>query len=264
MKSLMRLSIFTTCTRPYDRGDLIDEALACYKELADEVVVNDRNWPMEFTWPHIGKSFQQGYEAATGDWAIRADLDYIFHEQDFGKIRQALKQYPNTPAISFYKWQFILPDRYNLKSRVLIAMNKAKFGDRIKLNGGGDLCQPTLDGRELKLNEMPEVGVPVYNYEKMTKTKAQIMEDQGRMDRAWHRHFGGYQLSEDGSNESAYEGWLKMVVGRFNKPSEHIKIKDHPKYIQETIKNLKPEQWGYSGFGNLPENNYVQSLKHSR
>lgn len=262
------ISIFTTYSDPLERGDLASPGTWCFYELADQVVIVDggeRNlhiphvgvdikkinyrWPQEFDWPFIGQQMQRGYEACSGDWCIRMDLDMLFHQKDFGKIRQALKDYPNAPAVSFYKHQFVLPDRYNLKSRLILALNKKKFGDRITLSGGGDLCQPQLDGKDLSLDEIPQAGVPIYNYEKLIKTKEQIMDDQGRMERAWKRHFGEYQMSKDGSDLSAYKAWYKMQEGRFNKPSEKIPLSAHPKYIQETIKNLKPEMFGYNGFG---------------
>jgi glycosyltransferase involved in cell wall biosynthesis len=136
------------------------------------------------------------------------------------KYASALEDYPNSPAVSFYKWQFILPDRYNLKSRLVLAVNKAKFGDRIKFNGGGDLCQPTLDGKDLDLNEIPQSGVPFYNYEKMTKTKAQIRSDAERMENAYQQRFGRDLYSYD--KRDAYQGLIDMMVGRFNKPQKQI------------------------------------------
>jgi hypothetical protein len=47
-----------------------------------------------------------------------------------------------------------------------------------------------------------------------------------------------------------------MVTGRFNKPQKEIDLASHPQVIQDTIKNLKPEQLGYSLFGER-KNNYV-------
>src|SRR3990167_4861081 len=102
----MKLSIFTTATNPIDRGDLI-EAITCFNEIADEVIYVDGGnyrfdgerdiawfeapkmkevlcpWPKEFSWEFIGEQFQRGYEACTGDFVIHADLDFIFHENDY-------------------------------------------------------------------------------------------------------------------------------------------------------------------------------------
>lgn len=252
----MKLGIFTTITNPEVRGDNYKDALACYNELADIVTVIDgkKTWPHDFSWPLIGQHFQRGYEQTDADWVIHADLDFIFHEKDFSAIREAFEQNPNEPALSFYKHQFILPDRYNLKSRLVIAVNKKKFGDRIRFDSGGDLCQPSLDGKELKPDYVKEAKLPFYNYEKMTKNEEQIRNDVERMAKAWARYFGEYKL---GTELTAYDEWLKMVKGRFNKPQQSIALKAHPKFVQETIKNLQPDQWGFSGFGNLVTNSYT-------
>lgn len=275
----MKLSVFSTLTDPLERGDPLFQAIEGYGDLADELVLVDgskesrlkdgyhevgsgivravnHEWPDEFKWDLIGQQFQRGYEASGGDWVIHCDLDFIFHERDYGKIRQALKDYPSSPAVSFYKYQFIQPDRYNLKSRLILAVNKGAFGDRITFSGSGDLCQPQLDGRDLDLNEMPQAGVPFYNYEHILKTKEQSMADVGRMDRAYQRHFGKWLYSKDGTDESAYEGWLAMMLGRYARPSKQIPLHEHPRAMQETISLLKHDQFGYNAFGNLSVNDY--------
>lgn len=271
----LKLSIFTTCTNPHIRGDMFDEAIKCYTDLADEVVivnggenvgfntklknkkikVIDYEWPKEFDWPFIGQQFQRGYEAATGDWVIHMDLDMIFHEKDFATIREVMEKYPNQPGISFWKYQFILPDRYNLKSRIVLMVNKKKYGDRIRFDSGGDLCQPSLDGEQIPSYAVAEARVPIYNYEKMTKRSDQIMDDCGRMERAWNRYFGVYQMGSDGTDESAFDQYVKLVHGRLLKPQEFIKLKMHPKYVKDTIAYLTPEQFGYEGFGLFLETN---------
>ena len=278
----MKISTFTTVTNPQQRGDNWEDAYRCYEALSDEVVVVDGSykevnkyyeiqrfmmvtyfWPIEFKWDFIGQQFQRGYEAATGDWVIHADLDFIFHEEDIDRIRSVLYDFPGAPAVSFYKHQFIQPDRYNLKSRLVLAVNKREYGNRIKFNGGGDLCQPTLDGLDIDIDSIPASGIPFYNYEKPTKTEAQIKDDVGRMDRAYERFFGRY-LYGKGTDESAYEGWLKMVLGRYNKPQKEVSLESHPLFVQKTLKNLRPDQFGYNAFGRLKENNYVENLVSSR
>lgn len=274
----MKLSVFTTATNPVSRGDLFDEAMDCYRDLADEVIYIDgsgdfkdgqkiqyedktievySHWPKEFSWKLIGNQFQKGYEACTGDWVIHADLDFIFHQDDFERIRRACEDNPEAPALSFWKYQFILPDRYNLKSRLVIAVNKKKYGDRIRFDSGGDLCQPSLDGANIRPDDVPQSRVPIYNYEKILKTKEQVMDDVGRMERAYRRHFNETQYGSDGTDEHAYKLWLKAQLGKFAKPQKTIPLSSHPKYIQKTIKNLTPEQFGYDGHGRLGRNIYV-------
>lgn len=253
----MKTSAFITITRPKERGDLYIECLEAAYEIFDEVIVVDGEdtWPKEFDWPLIGQHFQKGYEAATGDWVVHLDTDFILHENDKQAILNAFKEHSDAPALSFWKYQFILPDRYSLKSRLVIAVNKAKYGDRIRFDSGGDLCQPSLDGKELKPDQVPEARVPFYNYEKILKTEAQIKDDVGRMARAWERHFGEAKLGSD--DESAYREWLKMTVGRFGKAQEKVALSFHPEVMQKTIEGLRPDQFGYNGLGHLEDNMYV-------
>lgn len=275
----MKLSIFTTQTNSGLRGDNVADALECYTELADETIIVDgsfpesqngqltqdgdkehpeflmHHWPKEFKWPFIGEQFQRGYEACTGDWVIHADLDHIYHEDDYDQIREVLSNHNDQPAVSFLKRQFILPDRFNLKSRLIVAVNKGKFGDRIRFDSGGDLCQPSLDGKYIEPGTVPDIKIPIWNYEKILKTKEQIMDDVGRMERAYRRHFGKTQYGSDGKDEDAYNHWLKAQKGKLDKPQEAVRLEDHPKVMQETIRNLRPDQWGYNGFG-LKEKNH--------
>ena len=254
----MRTSAFITITRPKERGDLYIECLEAANEIFDEVIVVDgeRTWPKEFNWPLIGEHFQSGYEAATGDWVVHLDTDFILHENDKQSILHAFEQHKDEPALSFWKYQFLLPDRYSLKSRLVLAVNKGEYGDRIRFNSGGDLCQPSLDGKELKPDSVPEARVPFYNYEKLLKTEEQIKDDVGRMARAWQSHFGEYKLGGP-DDESAYQEWLKMTVGRFTKAQEKVALTFHPAVMQETIRNLRPDQFGYDGLGHLGRNMYV-------
>lgn len=249
----MRIVAFITVTNPKERGDTFDQCYQSAKGFCDDVVVIDgsKTWPKEFSWELIGNHFQKGYEECDADFVIHLDCDFIFHEKDYDAIRKACESNPEAPALSFWKYQIFTPYRYTLKSRLVICVNKAKFGDRIRFDSGGDLCQPSLDGKELKPDDVPEARVPFYNYEKLAKTKEQVADDCGRMDRAYYKHFGKYQLSEDGSDKSSFEGWCKMVTGRYKKHQNKLKLEDHPKVMQETIKNLRPDQFGYNGWGML-------------
>lgn len=252
----MRIGAFITITEPEKRGDLFKQCLKSAEGFCDvvEVIDGKETWPREFSWDTISWHFQKGYEAVQADWVFHLDTDFIFHEKDYRAIRRACEINNSQVALSFYKWQFILPDRYNLKSRLVLAVNKGLYGDRIRFDSGGDNCQPSLDGQYIDPNNIPEAGIEFYNYEKIIKTEAQIRDDVERMARAWQRYWGNNKL---GTTKTAYDEWLGMMIGRFNKPQKDILLIHHPLVMQNTIKNLKPNQWGYNGFGRLEVNNYV-------
>lgn len=255
----MKIGAFITITRPEERGDLYKECIQMANECFDTVTIIDGKdtWPQEFNWPLIGEHFQKGYEQTDAEWVFHLDTDFIFHEQDYAAIRRACET--DAPALSFWKYQFISPNKYSLKSRLVIAVNKKKYGDRIRFDSGGDLCQPSLDGVELRPDQVPEARIPFYNYEKVLKTEAQIKDDVGRMARAWQRHFGEYKLGGP-DDESAYKEWLKMTVGRYQKPQEEVSLSFHPKVMHDTLRNLRPDQFGFNGFGNLQNCKYIDTL----
>ena len=72
---------------------ILKEALNCFNDIADEVIVTGSDWPEEFTWSQIGKYFQQDSNESKGDWNIRMDIDYFFHEKDVNKLYDYLRKY---------------------------------------------------------------------------------------------------------------------------------------------------------------------------
>lgn len=309
---MSKISIFTSITNPEQRQDAWKEALECYLDFADEVIVVNgssielnisplcgmygqstpdklkfiyNKWPEEFDWKFIGQQFQRGYDACTGDWVLRMDIDYIIHENDFEDIRKFLDNC-TTPVACMPKKQFLLADEYRVKSLIPIAFNKKKYGDRIKLDSGGDLCQPSLDGIEIDKEKMPIIsrkvpvmvsgvsnkqieerlpnvqeedgilymmdkGIHIWNYDFSLKEKEVIKKDFARFARAWYRTFGKYTLGGP-DDESAFNYFLKMQTGRYRSGGwASCQYQEHPKYIQEKIKNITPEQFGYNMFGNI-------------
>ena len=245
---MFKLSIATSYTDPESRMDPWKEALSCYEDVADEVVRSGENWPYEFTWDYIGKVFNESYKKASGDWVIRMDLDYFFHEKDFAEIRKTLNENFDKPAIAFPKYQFFTPERYNLKTNIVIAYNKKHFPN-IELNGGGDLCLPTINGKEITPSDVPISKIYLWNYDSMFKTKQVIAEDRARFARAWFRYFGDFGKGEGDDTEKAFKTWLEMVESRYKKHKKLMQLDRHPKYIIEKITNLNESQFGYNAFG---------------
>ncbi|MDA9655642.1 hypothetical protein N9S94_01360 [Candidatus Actinomarina] len=243
-----KISIFTTMTNPESRGDPWKEALKCYEAIADEVVIVGENWPYEFTWDHIGKTFQEGFDKCSGDWVIRMDLDYFLHEKDFSKLIQAIRANLDSPALAFPQYQFFTPDRFQVKTKLCVALNKKKF-PQIKLNGGGDLCMPTLDNVQILNTSVPSYNIPIYQYDSMFRTKSIIAEDRARFARAWNNYFQDFGDRGGPSQEEAFEAWFEMIKNRYLLHTNKISLNRHPQYIKNKLENLTIEQFGYSAFG---------------
>ena len=255
----MKISICTTMTNPEERMDPWKEALDCYKDFSDEIIVTGKNWPVEFSWDHIGKTFNEGFEKSKGDWSIRMDLDYFFHEKYMSKLKPKLEKYSNHPAVAFPQYQIFTPDRYQIKTKLCIAINKKKFPD-VKLNGGGDLCAPTLNGKQIRHSDVPFVNIPIWQYDSVFRTKEIIAKDRARFARAWNRYFKNWNDRGGGTPEEAFDAWFMMIKERYKKHVHKIQLNEHPKYIYEKLKNIESDQFGYNAFG-LRENTKFSKLE---
>lgn len=242
------ISIFTTFTKPEIRNDPWKEALDCYLDFSDEVIVTGTDWPEEFKWKQIGKYFQEGFNMSKGDWAIRMDIDYFFHERYLNKLERSLDKFKDFPAVSFPQYQFFSVNKFQLKTRLCIALNKKKFPN-IKLNGGGDFCLATLDGKLIDPRKMPNVNVPVYQYDSMFRTQDIIAKDRARFARAWFNEFNDYGDRGGAREEEAYSAWLKSMTSKYKFHTNNFSLELHPKYIKDKLRNLEPSQFGYNLFG---------------
>ena len=250
----MNISTFTTMTKPDERGDPWKEALSCYESFSDEVIIVGKEWPHEFKFDLIGKYFQEGFNKCTGDWVFRMDIDYFLHENDLEKLIKALSKYSNYPAISLPQYQFFTPDRYQIKTRLCVALNKKMFPD-IKFNGGGDLCLPTLNNEIINTKKVPNINIPIYQYDSMFRTKEIISSDRARFARAWYREFNNYGDRGGAEPDIAFKYWYKMIEKKYQFHIHKIKKEDHPMFIKDTLLNLSEDQFGYNAFG-LKDNTY--------
>ena len=241
------LSIFTTMTNPDSRNDPWREALNCYEYFSDEIIITGQDWPNEFSWEHIGKTFQEGLDKCSSDWAMRMDIDYFLHEKDRSKLRKLLDKYSEFPALSLPQYQIFTPNRYQIKTRICLIFNK-KYFKNIRLDGGGDLTLATLNNILIDPKKVPMLNVPIFQYESTFRTKEILQEDRGRFARAWFRYFGTYESRGGGTPQEAYDAWFEEIAKRYPKHSFKMKIDDHPKFIINKLKNIKEEQFGYNAF----------------
>ena len=244
----MKLTIFTSMTNPEDRMDPYKEALSCYEDFADEVITVGQDWPEEFSFEYIGTTFQEGFDKSNSDWVIRMDIDNFFHERDILKIMKVLQKHKDKPAIVFPKFQIFTPDRYDIKAKMCIAYNKKQFPN-IKLNGGGDLCLPTINGMILDQSNVPNENIPIWNYDSIFKTKTIISKDRARFARAWKSCFGDWGDRGGGTENEAFDAWFEMITDRYKKHTLKLNLSDHPKYIAKSIASLTKDQFGYNAFG---------------
>lgn len=283
----MKLSILTTITNPDERQDKWREALGCYIEFADEVIVVNGGdetkfdvllsrtayykfpelklihlpWPYEWNWIELPRHLNAGLEKCTGDWVIKLDIDQFIHEKDFRELRAKLRTCPeDCDVATFQKMSMTYGKKYYQKGGqpiafrnlgfVSIGLNKDKKTDLcfpIKQDGFievGDYLLPV--GRQLKEFK---TGISYWNYDYFFKTRDFTEKEFFRFSRAYYRYFKRWTFGK--TAVSSFHVFLNMMKGRHDRSPYTYKLSDHPKYIREAVKNLKPEQFGYNAWGLL-------------
>lgn len=253
-------------TDPDKRKDPWREALSCYEDIADELVVTGQDWPEEFRWDYIGEEIsQKGFEKCTGDWVLNFAIDHILHQNDIKKLKQFLIQNSEAPAVVLHQHQIFTPDRYHRQTKLVVAINKKKYPE-VKWTGGNDLCLATLNNQVINANSLPDSKIALWNYDKVFGTKDSISFDRARFARAWFRQFNSYGVFGGPTPEEAFNAWFELIKERYKKHVLKLKLSSHPKYIRGSIENLNADQFGHSAFGlkGNTKHKFIDILKAQR
>lgn len=291
----MKLSILTTITNPDKREDRWIEAIECYKDLADEVVVVnggepstqdlrdsiapkiklvDVPWPDNWNWVEYPRHMNAGLKACTGDWILRLDIDQLIHEKNFAAVRNGLEKCPaDCMVATFQKMSFVYNKKYFQKGAQGIAFRNAPNVVLGKdLDNRTDLCFPIrqtgvevvyhsmmVDGNRVEgstvLYELPigkalqtfKTGVQYLNYDYFFKTQEVMREQFWRSSQAYYRYYHEWPFG--GTEEEAFKVFLSMEKGRYERSPYTYTLDDHPKYVRKLVEELKPEQFGFNGWG---------------
>jgi glycosyltransferase involved in cell wall biosynthesis len=252
-------------------------AIESYGEFADEIIVVDGSctlksgngltvihspWPWDWSWEELPKHLNEGLKASTGDWVIRCDIDYIFHENDIPLIRKRLALRGLVPIGTFHKNSFITRDGYYVKGSVPMAINKGQFGDKIQFgkaeNMRTDLCYPIYtkgisdDGipyGRFREEAMVPVRLPFYNYDYTFKTKEETRREFWRFSQAYYRYFKEWRFGS--TEEESFEYFVNMMKMRLERNVRSITVEEHPQFIKKAVREMTPDMFGYNGWGLL-------------
>lgn len=214
-------------------------------------------------WVELPRHLNMGLEALTTDWCLKIDIDQFIHEHDFEQIRWKIKDCPKEiDVLTLEKVSMTYGGKYYQKGPIpVVFRNKDYIRIGKKIGEYTDLCFPI---RVIKHEKVEGYDLPcgtsltqgrmrnrLWNYDYFFKTKRFTKRELWRFSRAYHRFFGEWTF---GSNsEEAFKRFLAMMEGRHDRsPYDYTNnMYDHPKYIRNAVKNLKPSQFGYDGFGML-------------
>jgi hypothetical protein len=275
---MQKLSIIGITANPTEKQYAWKEALESYCDLADEVIIVDGGTedfpvpekvrkiripdPEVWTWAEHGKKLSLALGEAKGDWIIKIDLDWIFHENDLKTIRQKLEGI-DAPVATFQKKTVYPFRKYVQKGAIPIAINK-RYKNTIRFgkdeNEYTDLTYPIWWRGKMDENDVPvgnliriidwgKTGVTFWNFDYTFKTFEVAKKLFLRMSNAHRTYFGS---SSFGNNEEeALEVFIRNMKGKLTRGLDLGDLSVLPKYIRGRIENIKKEEWGFDGWGLL-------------
>lgn len=246
-------------------------------------IVKDEDTKWEYNW-EFGRfihNFNRGYQECKGDIAVCLDCDYVIHEDSLKKIKDSFKKmYDENIMYSQYcRMNFILADRYFYKKDRTLAVNKKKIkNENLDVRWGIDL-QNWGWGAEPVIYEKMEHGVIMgkligLKYERLLINDIKIFNYSFVFRKEFKEQKFRYRMAEKNTfikfdryknlnwPKTEDEVWNEVIYGCIkglkNQKQYQISIEEHPKIIQDRIRNLKEDQQGYSLWGNYEKAYYFK------
>ncbi len=277
----MRVSCLVCVTNPEERQDIWQESIASMIPWADEIVIVnggkpilhklnanwrkkikmvDLPWPHEFSWDELPKHLNAGLKECTGNYVVRADIDYVFKDCWKASLWE-LKLYGGKRIITAQKFSTTLVNKVYQKGPTPMIINMA-YGDMCFGVAEGkytDLCVPIIqtgmrgdipEGKMIEDRDIYRSHLEFMNYDYCFKTKEFTAKEFLRFSRAHKRYFGSTKWGS--TEEESLQKFINMMNYRINQKGGHIfdtPWQLHPTFIKEKVRDIKPEHFGHSGWG---------------
>lgn len=246
--------------------------------VSGKLVAIYKHWPFpEWSYEELPKHLNESLslvKKAGCDWAVKLDIDTVFHEKDKIKFRATIRKANNLNkwVVSFLKLQFFIPTKYWVKGYLPIAINLKKpivYG--FDVNKYTDLCQPIEYTNNHFIYNDNKYDIPVgnsieakkiisskkiklFNYDFTFRTYERAVELLYQIEMAharfWGKGYSGFKI-ESITRESSMKDFLDLSLDRCKKMKKTMDIMDHPVFFRKTLESLKENQWGFSLWNKL-------------
>lgn len=268
----MKTSGLVVLSNPVKYGYPFRESIESFKAVCDEIVVaynvfsdDDSRKEIEklgvrivptlfdlqkYGWLSYAAARTTGYQACKGDVVFMFDADGILHEKDVPVLkRQMAELYPRNDIVYGFwqKYRCYSPTRYWDQHKHSGWYFKSKLQDNFDFYHTSGKGIPNYDRIPDHQKRGVELDVKLYGYEHVWDTREAMMErvtNYGKMhDRQHNKEFK--------TTEDYFTDYVIELEAELKKKSKVMKLEDHPKIIQDRLKSLTPDYFGYDFFGRI-------------
>lgn len=197
-------------------------------------------------WLSYGVMRTTGYQACKGEIVAMFDSDGILHENQQELARNELNRMirENRAYGYWQKYRIYAPTRYWDQHKHSGWYNKTVLKDDF------DFYHP--DGRGIpnfarlaKYGHSVELPVKLFGYEHVWDTKEMMRDRVTNYGHMKAKHFN----QELKSPEEYFNAYIEELKEELARKSKSMKIEDHPAIIQDKLRNLTPEEFGFNFWG---------------
>jgi len=222
-----------------------DEALEKLKNLDPKVKVISGLFDYDrFGWASQGIMRTNGYYASTGDIVLMFDADGILHEKDIEKARKELTDFYNGDRVFGFwmKHRFNQRETWIRQAKHSGFYNKNKLGNSFNFYGGNKLATPNWGILPKEQDRGQQLDIYIYGYERCWDNR-EIFDYKLAKRRVMQASVGKVLSEEEYIKEFLEERQVKC-----KNEGQYMPIEEQPKIIQDKLRAITPEQFGYSLF----------------
>lgn len=200
----------------------------------------------EYGWISYAIARTTGYQACNGGTVVMFDADGVLHEQEVEPLKERLQQFDQQaethPYAYWRKYRFYKPTFYHDQNKHSGIYSKRILGDRFDFYRGRKGA-PNL--KHLKENETSkQFNINIFGYEHIWDTKEILLKKILRYKKMKTRLYNE-TLKTD---EEYYQEYISELISKMNEKGKEMDINLQPKIIQDKLRSVKKEHFGYAWF----------------
>ena len=200
----------------------------------------------KYHWAAYGIARGWGYQACKGDVVLMFDCDGVLHEKEEVLLRNNIGHFINEGWATGYweKHRLYKPELYYPQHKHSGIYSKKLLGDRLDFLRDDEKGAPNFDRLAQKEQHSYKFSVTLFGYEHVWDTEEVLrykVNRYGVMLDTIHRK--SLRTSDEYFNE-----YMKELVVKVNKDGKHMPLEKHTKIMQEKVRNVTEEHFGFNFF----------------
>jgi len=197
-------------------------------------------------WMSQGVMRTNGYYASTGDIVLMFDADDILHENMIDILRDKINKFSESGEYYAFwrRYKFRQREHWTLQCKYPGIFNKKIMGNNFNFYGAY-----LAEGNWSMIPEKHRRGIDLdfylYGYERLWEDKKTL---EYNLLNSKLVNFPEGAVNKDLTDKEYIENWVNGTRMKIGNEGQYMSINEQPKIIQEKLKSITKEQFGFDNF----------------